>query len=161
VEKSAVENLMTNSSQPLDFKIIESALTEAAQTVNNLLKSYSDKDWNYSRITLKTAPLTEISGPYALWFDEIDARTTQGKRDLRDAQREVEWGDRHSSELGMLEIASLRVNKALFSLAPDDFWRGKRLIVRLAKRGELLKNGVSSALWYEIREVAGEEFESR
>jgi hypothetical protein len=73
---------------------------------------------------------------------------------------EIAWGERHSSELGILEIVSLRINKALLT-ASNSLWRDKRPVLRLAKRNLLLDQGVRAALWYEVREVTGEDFESR
>jgi len=40
---------------------------------------------------------------------------------LQEVQDEINWGDYHSSELGILEIISLRVNKALLAIVGGDF----------------------------------------
>ena len=121
-------------------------ISEAAQRINRALAGYSDKDWNYSRIHLQLRALTDINSPYVLWIEPSD--------DLKTLQSEISWGNRHCDELGILEIVSLRLNKALMELKES-------VIVRLVKKEELQAQGFEEAFWYEVEEVAGEEFDSR
>jgi hypothetical protein len=74
---------------------------------------------------------------------------------------EVKWGDRHSSELGVLELISLRINKALLESTSDKFWQNKRPFLRVVSRHLLVEQAVKSALWYDVREVRGEDFDNR
>jgi predicted outer membrane lipoprotein len=129
--------------------------------VNEALLRYSDKDLNYSRITLISKPLHDVDGPYALWYETLDVRTKVGKSTLKLAADEVAWGERHTNELGILEIISLRINKALMESTSDELWGFNRPIFRLEKKEVLAQKGINAALWYEVHEVAGEEFENR
>ena len=136
------------------------------QTLNEILSHYSDKDWNYSRIRLTMVEVVALESPYLLRCELIDGVSPGGRRELRDVQDEIRWGENHSSELGILEIVSLRVNKAVLALpgtlfASAELLRGRRPIIRLVKRQELLAARVPVALWYQIQEVGGEEFENR
>jgi hypothetical protein len=131
------------------------------ERVNLALRDYSDKDWNYSRITLVTSDLRTHVGPYTLQIEVLDLTTKQGRTDLKSLSDEVKWGDRHSSELGMLEVISLRLNKALLDITSDDYWEKKRPIVRIAKVEKASPENVTDALWYQLTEVAGEDFDNR
>lgn len=143
------------------FSPSESTPSEIAGKINETLQSYSDKDWNYSRILLVVTPLEKVPGPYVLCCDFIDVSTKEGKGEFKVATQEIRWGDRHSSELGILEVVSLRLNKALFETASDEIWGTVRPIIRTAKKEILLQQGISDAFWYEVEEVAGEDFENR
>ena len=101
-------------------------LEEGCGRVNEALRDYSDKDWNYSRISLVIQPLGKSVGPYALSLETLDLNTQQGRRDLKALVDEVKWGQRHSSELAMLEVVSLRINKALLEVTNDEHWQHKR-----------------------------------
>lgn len=136
-------------------------LEELTQKVNEVLQKYSDKDWNYSRIFLQLRPLAESPDPYMLWFDRVDPATEKGRSDIKSTADEIAWGDRHSNELGILEIVSLRVDKALLEASSDDFWGSLRPIVRLVKKESLAQQGITTALWYKVLEVSGEDFDSR
>lgn len=129
--------------------------------VNEALLLYSDKDLNYSRITLISKPLHDMDGPYSLWYEILDVRTKAGRSTFKGAADEVAWGERHTNELGILEIVSLRINKVLMESTSDEFWGFNRPIFRLEKKEVLAQKGINVALWYEIHEVAGEEFENR
>ena len=136
-------------------------LQQLVTRLNAALESYSDKDWNYSRISLSIRPLDEFESPYFLWPEVLDLVTKQGRGDLKTLSDEVKWGDRHSSELGVLELISLRINKALLESTSDQFWQNKRPILRVVSRHLLVEQVVKSALWYEVREVHGEDFDNR
>jgi hypothetical protein len=131
------------------------------ERVNKALLTYSDKDWNYSRISLLEKQLDSLESPYVLRFEILDLMTKQGRAELKALSDEVKWGERHSSELGVLEIVSLRINKALLEVTSDEYWQSQRPVARIAKRELLLAQGITSALWYEVREVAGEDFDNR
>ncbi len=129
--------------------------------VNATLQSYSDKDWNYSRISLTIRPLEALDSPYVLRLEVLDLTTKQGRADLKTLSDEVKWGDRHTSELGMLEVVSLRLNKALLEITGDEYWQYKRPVVRIVRKEELAGQSITHALWYQIHEVAGEDFDNR
>ena len=132
-----------------------------ASKINTALRGYSDKDWNYSRILLIPKPLADILGPYALCFEQITTKEKSSMAELKSVADEVKWGDHHSNELGILELISLRINKALFDSTSDEFWDFKRPVVRLVKKETLAEKGITSAFWYEVLEVAGDDFENR
>jgi hypothetical protein len=132
-----------------------------AQAINQVLSRFSEKDWNYSRISLKLLKLNEINSPYALAVDWLDVGGKIGKNAYKNCQNEVTWGGRHSHELGILELISLRINKALSEVSSDDFWHGVRPVLRLQKKAQLEKLGQSHGFWYQVEEVEGEEFENR
>ncbi len=129
--------------------------------VNTALQEYSDKDWNYSRISLIIRPLEDFYSPYILHLEALDLKTKQGRTDLKTLSDEVKWGDRHASELGVLEVVSLRINKALLEATSDEYWQYKRPVVRIAKREALADKQDVRAIWYQITEVAGEDFDNR
>ncbi|MCG3149948.1 MAG: hypothetical protein PCFJNLEI_03415 [Verrucomicrobiae bacterium] len=135
-------------------------LIEPAQ-VNEALLSYSDKDWNYSRITLEVKPLEFLKSPYVLILEYIDVSPPTKRKAFKICEDEVNWGIRHSNELGILELISLRINKALIELTSDEYWNYRRPVVKLVKKEELLEKGVNNALWYCVTEVAGEDFDNR
>jgi hypothetical protein len=74
---------------------------------------------------------------------------------------EVKWGDRHSSQLGMLEVVSLRINKALLEVTSNEYWHQKRPVVRIVKKEDVDRQDAMYAVWYQITEVAGEDFDNR
>ena len=129
--------------------------------INKALADYSDKNWNYSRIILVTKPLQDLQSPYALWPDQLNLKEKSDQEALKSLENEVKWGDRHSNELGFLELVSLRLNKALLESTSDEHWNYLRPVIRTEKREELILQNITTALWYEIQEVAGEEFENR
>ena len=151
---------MSHSKSPI-ASISPVQLQKLTAKVNAALQTYSDKDWNYSRISLHVIRLADCDGVYALWLDLIDMRSKQGKLNLKAVSDEVAWGERHSNELGILEIVSLRINKALLEITSDSFWEGLRPIVRLVKKQVLEQSMVTDALWYDVREVSGEDFDNR
>ena len=136
-------------------------LEGAVKRVNVALRDYSDKDWNYSRISLTTRPLDTIYSPYILELEILDLSTKQGRADLKTLSDEVKWGERHSSELGMLEVVSLRINRALLEITSDEHWQYKRPVVRIVKKEVLVGQEATNAIWYQINEVTGEEFDNR
>jgi len=140
---------------------INASLEEVVTTLNGILGSRSDKDWNYSRILLTVRPLGDLNCPYVLWPEVLDPTTKEGRSDLKALSQEVTWGDRHSSELGVLEIISLRINKALLENTSHQFGRDKRVVIRIVKKDVLAEQGIRAALWYDVREVAGEDFDNR
>ena len=131
------------------------------ERVNAALSAYSDKDWNYSRICLVAKSLRDVQSPYVLKISILDQNTREGRNQLKTLADEVKWGDRHSSELGMLEIVSLRINKALLEVTSNEFWDQRRPVVRVVKKQEVDEEITASVLWYEVSEVAGEEFDNR
>ena len=142
---------MPNNFQPTDLH----------DQINSALSAYSDKDWNYSRICLVIRPLETLDGPYVLKIDRLDQTTKAGQEELKTLAGEVKWGDRHSSELGMLEVVSLRINKALLEITTNEDWNQKRPVIRIAKKQQVDNESNTNALWYQITEVAGEEFDNR
>jgi len=140
---------------------MDAAPEQVVTRLNAVLKSCSDKDWNYSRISLTVRPLDDLNSPYVLWPEVLDLVTKEGRLDLKALSDEVKWGDRHLSELGVLEIISLRINKTLLENTSDQFWQGKRPILRVVKKHLLADQGIRAALWYEVLEVAGEDFDNR
>ena len=133
----------------------------SVKRVNTALQEYSDKDWNYSRISLVIRPLDGFDSPYILRLEVLDLKTKQGRTDLKTLSDEVKWGDRHASELGMLEVVSLRINKALLEATSDEYWQFKRPVVRIAKRESFAGQQDARSIWYQITEVAGEDFDNR
>ena len=131
------------------------------ERVNEALGNYSDKDWNYSRISLAIRPLGNVDGPYALNLEVLDLTTKHGRNDLNALVDEVKWGERHSSELGILEVVSLRINKALLEVTSDEYWQQARPVVRIVKKEAIAGQHATHALWYQVTEVAGEEFDNR
>src|ERR1035438_2365237 len=132
---------------------------ELIKQVNAALLDYSDKDWNYSRITLIIKPLSNAECPYVLKIEILDQNTKEGRNELKTLSDEVKWGDRHSSELGMLELVSLRINKALIEVTSNDYWNQKRPVVRVIKQQPIDRENTTQAIWYHITEVAGEDFD--
>jgi hypothetical protein len=133
----------------------------SVKRVNIALQEYSDKDWSYSRISLVIRPLADFDSPYTLRLEVLDLKSKQGRTDLKTLSDEVKWGDRHSSELGMLEVVSLRMNKALLEATSDEYWQFKRPVIRIAKREALAGQQDANTIWYQITEVAGEDFDNR
>ncbi len=133
----------------------------SVQQINEALQRCSDKDWNYSRIRLQTRSLANIPSPYALRIEQINVLDKPGKRELARLRDEIEWGRRHSDELGILEIISLRVNRALLESTSDQFWEYRRPVLRLVNKQILEQQGIADAIWYAVEEVGGEEFDSR
>jgi len=131
------------------------------EVVNKALKHFSDKDWHYSRIKLILCRLEEVTSPYLLGIDWLDMRRKQGQVEFKALQDEIVWGECHSNELGMLEIASLRLNRALLEVSTTEDWHGVRPMIRLQKRTALLQKGQTHAFFYDVEEVQGEEFENR
>jgi hypothetical protein len=136
-------------------------LEVAVNRVNVALGGYSDKDWNYSRISLTTSSLDTFESPYTLKLEALDLKTKQGRSELKTLSDEVKWGERHASELGMLEVVSLRLNKALLEVTSDEYWQFKRIVVRIAKKEIAAGQALTRAIWYQITEVAGEDFDNR
>jgi hypothetical protein len=145
----------------MPLPLTDNDLQQLVTRLNTALESRSDKDWNYSRIYLSVSSLEDSSSPYFLWPEVLDLLTKQGRSDLKTLSDEVKWGERHSSELGMLELVSLRINKALLESTSDGFWQNKRPVLRIVRKHLLLDQGVPSALWYAICEVGGEDFDNR
>jgi len=163
---SETSNRETPRTTPLIGRDYIGKTRELVQWINQTLTVYSDKDWNYSRVRLKVVPVADAQAPYLLACELIRPGTAQGRRDLRDMATEITWGEHHSSELGILEIISLRVNKALLAVGTklfpgDDPAQGFHPVLRLVKRADLIADNVHEAIWYEVEEVSGEEFENR
>lgn len=142
---------------------MQQSLTDVklVEKINSTLAQYSDKDWNYSRISLIIITLEQSDSPFFLTCDWLEVGGQTGKNDLKSLEAEVKWGDRHSAELGILELISLRLNKALLEVSRDEAWGERRPVVRVIKREDLAHQGVTTALWYEVKEVAGDDFENR
>lgn len=152
---------MTDSASDQASHFLDKQPEIAFERVNDALENCSDKDWNYSRISLAMRPLDTVDGPYALSLEILDLTTKQGRNDLKTLVDEVKWGERHSSELGILEVVSLRINKALLEVTSDEFWQHARPIVRIVKKEAIAGEHPTHALWYQVTEVAGEEFDNR
>lgn len=90
-----------------------------------------------------------------LWIERVE-----GEADLRALRDEVAWGSRHSDELGILEIVSLRINKAILQ-ALGEKPSAEQPVLRIVKKQELESHQITEAFWYEIQEVSGEDFENR
>ncbi len=131
------------------------------EAINQALQRYSEKDWNYSRIRVEVCLLADCHSPYLLEVDWLDLKGKQGLAAFKTLQGEITWGERHSHELGILEIISLRINRALLEVTSDAHWNGIRPVFRLAKHDDLSKQGRTHAFWYGVEEVAGEAFENR
>lgn len=131
------------------------------QEIDEVLRRVSDKEWNYSRITLQLRPLAHVDSPYLLWLERVDAAQQVGKAELAQLKSEITWGCRHGEELGILEIISLRLNKALLEHTTDEFWSGQRPVVRVVRKQELEAQGIVEAFWYRVEEVGGEDFDNR
>jgi hypothetical protein len=136
-------------------------LEVVAEQINKALQSYSDKDWNYSRIQLTIKPLHDLDGSYVMRVEVLDLTTKDGSNDQKALASEVKWGERHSSELGILELVSLRLNKALLEGTSDEYWQYKRPVIRIAKKEAPDGEHTTYALWYQVTEVAGEDFDNR
>jgi len=96
-----------------------------------------------------------------LTIELLDQTTREGRDGLKTLSDEVKWGDRHSSELGVLELVSLRINKALLEITSNDYWNQKRPVVRVVKTQVASSEDTTDTLWYQVTEVAGEEFDTR
>jgi hypothetical protein len=151
---------MTDNPKPISHRE-DKQMEVLVNQINSALTAYSDKDWNYSRIALVIRPLQEFDGLYVLRIERLDLTAKTGQKDLKALVNEVKWGDRHSSELGMLEVISLRINKALLEATSDESWQHKRPVVRIARKEELGREQPANAIWYQITEVAGEDFDNR
>lgn len=134
---------------------------ELIRRINQTLEKCHDKDWNYSRIRLISRSLATLQSPYSMVVDLVDTGTTDGKKAYQNYSREVSWGMRHSSELGILELISLRVNWVLLEHSEEVDWGTVRPVIRLLQSQELLKSGITDAIWYEVQEMSGEEFDNR
>lgn len=152
---------MSDKSSQLSHPSPNTPPRNTLERVNKSLEQYSDKDWNYSRIALDVKPLDSIHGPYVLSFEVLDLTTNGGRVLLKTLADEVRWGEHHSSELGMLEVVSLRINKALLEVTSDEYWQHARPVVRIVKKEDILGEALANAFWYQITEVAGEEFDNR
>ena len=140
---------------------MDTTLEDVVTQLNSTLAAVTPKDWNYSRISLSVRALDSLSSPYVLWLEVVDPVTKSGRADLKALANEVRWGEHHSSELGILEIVSLRINKALLESEAIHLPQTKRIIVRIVKKDVLAKQGVRAAVWYEVNEVVGEDFDNR
>jgi hypothetical protein len=138
-----------------------SDLAYLIQKVNDALLAVPDKEWNYSRITLQLRPLEQVGSPYSLWLEQVDISQKTGRAELACLKSEIAWGCRHSEELGILEIMSLRLNRALLEHTTDEFWGNQRLVVRIAKKQALESQGIAEAFWYQVQEVGGDDFDNR
>ncbi len=147
--------------RPEDGHTVNAHDPALVEQVNTALLNYSDKDWNYSRISLIIKLFDSVVGPYVLELEVLDQNTRVGRDELKTLTDEIKWGDRHSSELGMLEVVSLRINKALLEVTSNDYWNQKRPVVRVVKKQTIDRECTTHAIWYHIAEVAGEEFDNR
>lgn len=134
---------------------------ERIQAINAILNQRSDSDWNYSRITLCPLDLESFCSPYVLQLEEVDLATPEGRLEFKELSREVAWGERHTSELGILEFISLRINQTILAAIGSQKPSGKCYVVRISRRDALIQQGLTSAAWYEVTEVVGDQFETR
>jgi len=136
-------------------------LDSVAGRLDEVLGRYSDKDWAYSRIALEVRALSDLDAPYVLWLEWIPTSLADGRKAFKSVEDEVAWGERHSSELGILEIVSLRLNRALMSVSTEEDFGGCRPVVRMMKKSDLAAAGIRDAFWYTVSEVQGDEFDNR
>jgi hypothetical protein len=129
--------------------------------INKTLENHADKDRYYSRIPLQIRFLHTIEDPYALWLELVPTNVKQRQNDLTVFTDEIAWGERHSNELGILETISLRENKALLEASTDDSWDLRRPAIRFVNKEVLAQQWIPSAIWYEVHEASGEEFDNR
>ncbi len=129
--------------------------------INSVLDKYSDKSWNYSRIMLVTKPVQLCNSVYFFVVELLDMRDKNGQSAFKNILDEISWGDHHSSELGILEIISLRINKALAETSSDTDWNYLRPVIRISKIDQLMVQHVTQVVWYEVHEIAGVDFDSR
>ena len=148
---------MNSASNPQRFPNVPALL----EKIDVALRHVSDKEWNYSRITLQLRPLAQVDSPYILWLEQIDVRQKTGRTDLAQLKSEITWGHRHGDELGILEIISLRLNVALLEHSTDEFWNYQRPVVRVVGKQALESQGIAEAFWYRVEEVGGEDFDNR
>ncbi len=137
------------------------AAEELAKRINAELEKIPDKTWNYSRLRLVVRDLPAIRAPFALGCDWIDPRTKAGQKQLAELERDLEWGRRHSDDLSFLELASLRINRALHTTDVIKNWSGAFPVLRVVSCDQLRVAGSAVGLWYEVDEVRGEDFEKR
>src|SRR5262245_16948764 len=131
-----------------------------AGKINAALQNHSDKEWNYSRISLQPRALSSFDSPFVLWVEHLDLKVKEQRAEFTQLIKEVDWGNRNSCELGILEIMSLRLNKALLDSTTDEFWNHVRPVIRSIKKQELKLQGIVEAYWYEVEEVGGEDFDN-
>ena len=136
-------------------------LEEVAGRLDEVLDRYSDKDWAYSRVALEVRSLAELDTPYVLWLEWISTASPEGRKAFKNCEDEVTWGEHHTSELGILEIVSLRLNRALMSVSTQEDFNGCRPVIRMMKKSELAEAGIRDAFWYRVTEVQGDEFDNR
>lgn len=146
--------MTSNPSSRVELEELASKLTEA-------LRQCTDNEWNYSRIYLVVSSLTEIVGPYCLACELVNPNDKDGRQSLRLIEDEIKWGGRHGEELGILEIISLRLNKALLGNCDLKSWNGQQPVIRIVKKEAIQEQGITAAFWYAVEEVSGEEFENR
>ena len=132
---------------PKDRHMPNASQVNLVEKVNAALLNYSDKDWNYSRISLIIKPINSVEGPYLLSVDILDQNTTEGRNALKTLTDEVKWGDRHTSELGMLEVVSLRINKALLEVTSNEYWQQMRPVLRIIKMQSIDREFTTHAIW--------------
>ncbi len=152
---------MKNDNPPRAGFAGQGDLRDLAAKINQALTRYSDKDWNYSRISLCLRDLRGLASEYALWVELVSTDSKEGQNDIKTYSAEIAWGERHSNELGILELISLRLNKALTECTSDNEWDNRRPFIRLASKEQLMDQGITEALWYDVKEVGGEEFDNR
>lgn len=146
------------SDSPLNPLTAMSNAASAVTTINNALKTYPDKEWNYSRITLIAKPLHSVPGPYVLTCELLKRADKLSQGVIREISAEIQWGERHSSELGILEIISLRLNKALCDTCAS---APIHPVIRVQKKSDLGLRDDAPVIWYTVTEISGEDFESR
>lgn len=137
------------------------ALEAVVAWLGRVLERYSDMDWAYSRIALEVRPLAGLDSPYVLWLEWIPTESPEGQKAFKNCEGEVTWGERHSSELGILEIISLRLNRALMAVGTPEDFDGCRPVIRMMKKTVLEEAGIRDAFWYSVREVQGDTFDNR
>ena len=128
-----------------------------ADKINAALGQMTDGAWNYSRLRMAVVDLARIQGFYALGCDWIRPQSKAGREQLAELQREIEWGRRHSDDLSFLELACLRLNKALLEISGpvSGYWGTHFPVLRVMKRDRLETEGCTVGLWYEVEETDG------
>lgn len=128
--------------------------------INATLARYDDESWHHSRLRLVTRPLEQIPGAKALWLETIATGNRDGQRLLRELRSRVSSAVGHLSELPIIQIVICRLNEALLALTTDEDWQHQRPFITWVRKDELVGRGMTTALWYEVEELLGDDTES-
>jgi len=134
---------------------------DAVNQVNAALQEYSDKDWNYSRISLGYTPVICIRQPLCPRLETLDLSRNRG-RPISNPIRRGEMGRTPTlPNFGMLEVVSLRINKDSSKSQATNIGNISAQWFVSLKREVLVGQPTVHAIWYRISEVAGDDFDNR